>query len=91
MHTRKLGRTEIGLSVIGVGTSQLQMLPRKEAVETLARSFERGVNWVHTAPDYGGVDPWIREAIDRVGRDIIVANLVGNYQIQVYHPNPGNG
>ncbi|MFC1701744.1 aminotransferase class III-fold pyridoxal phosphate-dependent enzyme, partial [Pseudomonadota bacterium] len=73
MQTRKLGRTEIRLSVVGVGTSQLQMLPRKEAVATLVRSFERGVNWVHTAPDYGGLDPWIREAIDRVGRDIIVA------------------
>ena len=33
---------------------------------TLVRGFELGVNWVHTAPDYGGIDPWIAEAIDDV-------------------------
>ena len=73
METRELGRTGIRLSVIGIGTSQLQMVPERQAIATLVRGFELGVNWVHTAPDYGGIDPWIRAAIDRSGREVMVA------------------
>jgi predicted aldo/keto reductase-like oxidoreductase len=72
MQTRAVGRTAIQLSVVGFGTAQLQMLPERQAVETLVRGFELGVNWIHTAPDYGGIDPWIRRAIDRARRDVMV-------------------
>src|SRR5436305_2831131 len=72
METRRVGRTKIELSVVGLGTAQLQMLPERQAVETLVRGFELGVNWVHTAPDYGGVDPWIRKAIKHCGRKVNV-------------------
>lgn len=72
METREVGRTGVRLSVVGLGTSQLQMVPERQAVATLVRGFKLGVNWVHTAPDYGGVDPWIRKAIDLSGRDIMV-------------------
>lgn len=73
MQTRELGKTGIHLSVIGAGTSQLQMVPQRQAVATLVKAFEEGVNWVHTAPDYGGIDPWIKQAIDIAGRNIMVA------------------
>ena len=33
-------------------------------MRTLRRGFELGVNWVHSAPDYSGVEPWIARAID---------------------------
>jgi predicted aldo/keto reductase-like oxidoreductase len=72
MQTRAVGRTAIQLSVVGFGTAQLQMLPERQAVATLARGFELGVNWIHTAPDYGGIDPWIRRAIDQTRRDVMV-------------------
>jgi glutamate-1-semialdehyde 2,1-aminomutase len=72
MQTRAAGRTGIQLSVIGFGTAQLQMLPERQAVAALVRAFELGVNWVHTAPDYGGIDPWIARAIEQSGRDIMV-------------------
>ncbi len=74
MQTREVGQTGVHLSVVGVGTSQLQMLPKRQAIDTLVQAFERGVNWVHTAPDYGGIDPWIREAIQRSGRAVMVAS-----------------
>lgn len=73
MEARPVGRTDIELSVIGVGTAQLQMLPERQAVEALTRAFESGVSWVHTAPDYGGVEPWIAEAARRSGREITLA------------------
>jgi glutamate-1-semialdehyde 2,1-aminomutase len=72
METRLVGRTGIRLSVIGLGTAQLQMVPERQAVDTLVRGFELGVNWVHTAPDYGGIDPWIQRAIEASGREVMV-------------------
>lgn len=72
MQTRPVGRTDIRLSVVGFGTAQLEMLPERQAVETLARGFELGVNWVHVAPDYGGVEPWVRRAMEQSGRDVMV-------------------
>lgn len=74
MQKRQLGKTNLQLSVVGVGTSQLQMLPERQVIATLLRAFEKGVNWVHTAPDYGSIDPWIRKAIDISGRDVMVAS-----------------
>jgi glutamate-1-semialdehyde aminotransferase/predicted aldo/keto reductase-like oxidoreductase len=72
MQTRPVGRTGINLSVVGFGTAQLQMVPERQAVETLVRGFELGVNWVHTAPDYGGIDPWIKKAIKESRREVNV-------------------
>lgn len=72
MQTRAVGRTGIDFSVIGVGTAQLQMVPERQAIETLVRGFELGVNWVHTAPDYGGIDPWIQKAIEISRRQVMV-------------------
>lgn len=72
MHYRRVGTTNIQLSVIGFGTCQLQMVPKRQAVETLKKGFSLGVNWVHTSPDYGGVEPWIAEAIEESERDIMV-------------------
>lgn len=74
MQTRPVGRTGLQLSVVGLGTAQLQMVPERQAVETLVRGFELGVNWVHTAPDYGGVDPWIQKAIEVSGREVTVVS-----------------
>ena len=72
MERREIGRTGVRLSVIGFGTAQLQMLPERRAVATLRRGFECGVNWVHTAPDYGGVEHWIARAIAESGRPVSV-------------------
>ncbi len=74
MQHRRVGRTGIGLSVVGLGTAQLQMMPEREAIATLVRGFELGVNWVHTAPDYGGIGPWIQNAIEQAGRDVMVVS-----------------
>lgn len=72
MQHRRVGRTDLELSVVGLGTAQLQLLTRRQAVDTLKRGFALGVNWVHSAPDYGGVEPWIAQAIEESGRDVKV-------------------
>ena len=72
METREVGRTGIRLSVVGFGAAQLQVVPERQAIDAMVRAFERGVNWVHAAPDYGGVEPWVARAIARAGRDVMV-------------------
>lgn len=72
MQYNRVGKTDIYLSAIGFGTCQLRLVPEDRAIETLLRSFELGVNWVHTAPDYGGAEDLIAKAIDKFGREIIV-------------------
>jgi predicted aldo/keto reductase-like oxidoreductase len=72
MERRYIGRTGVRLSVIGFGTAQLQMLPERQALAALRRGFECGINWVHTAPDYGGVEHWIARAIAESGRPVSV-------------------
>lgn len=73
MEHRRVGQTDVRLSVVGMGTAQLQMVSERQAVDTLRRGFDAGINWVHTAPDYASVEPWIARAIRESGHDIIVA------------------
>jgi hypothetical protein len=73
MEYRQVGQTGVRLSVVGMGTAQLQMVSERQAVDTLRRGFEHGINWVHTAPDYGSVEPWIARAIRESGAEVVVA------------------
>lgn len=80
MATRRLGRTNLQLSTVGFGTCQLRLVPERQAIETLIRGFELGVNVVHTAPDYEGVDALVARAIRESGRTVHV--LPQAYDIQ---------
>jgi len=61
MQTRKLGNTDLVLTTVGLGTWaiggpwQFGWGPQddQQAVETILRAFETGINWVDTAPVYG--------------------------------------
>ena len=61
MKTRKLGWTDLNLSVIGLGTWAIGG-PRTggwgpqddgESIATILHALELGVNWIDTAPIYG--------------------------------------
>jgi len=79
MRRRRIGSTDVELSVIGFGTAQLQMLPERRAVAALRRAFDLGIDWVHTAPDYGGVEHWIAQAIRESRRAVTVATQCPPY------------
>ena len=49
MNYRRLGRTNLKVSVVGFGTCQLRLVPDRQAIATLLRGFELGVNLVHQA------------------------------------------
>ncbi len=74
MEYRRLGRTGLRVSAVAFGTCQLRLVPEREALATLRRGFELGVNLVHTAPDYEGATELVARAVRESGRDVIVAN-----------------
>lgn len=74
MTYRRLGQTDLQVSAVGFGTCQLRLKSEQQAIDTLKRGFELGVNIVHTAPDYEGTDDLVAEAVKQSGRDVIVAS-----------------
>jgi len=74
MNYRRLGRTNLHVSVIGFGTCQLRLVPIRQAIDTLRRGFELGVNIVHVAPDYEGADDLVSQALRETSKDIIVCS-----------------
>lgn len=72
MAYRPLGRTSLRVSAVGFGTCQLRLVPEQQAIDTLKRGFELGVNFVHTAPDYEGADDLVAQAVEESGRDVVV-------------------
>jgi predicted aldo/keto reductase-like oxidoreductase len=72
MQYKPLGNSGLKVSAVGFGTCQLRMVPQRQAVETLKRGFELGVNFVHTAPDYEGAEDIVAQAIEESGRRVMV-------------------
>ena len=74
MQYRRLGRTNLRASVIGFGTCQLRRVPKQQAIDTLRRGFELGVNIVHVAPDYEGADDLVAQALRETSKDVIICS-----------------
>ncbi len=62
MRRRKLGSTDIELSVIGLGSWPMGSIyggmswgPQndQESIDTIIHAFDKGINWIDTAPAYG--------------------------------------
>jgi len=74
MQYRPLGRTGLSVSAVGFGTAQLRRVSPTQAIDTLLRGFDLGVNIVHTAPDYEGAEDLVATAVARTNRRVIVAS-----------------
>jgi len=89
MKYRRLGRTGLQVSCVGFGTSQLRRVTSSVAIDTLLCGFDLGVNIVHTAPDYGGAEDLVAQAVVRTSKKIIVAcnayDVHGNRTSRVRH------
>src|SRR4051794_25430717 len=80
MQYRDLGRTGLRVSSVGFGTSQLRRVPAAQAVDTLLKGFDLGVNIVHVAPDYEGAEDLVATAVARTSKKVIVA--CNGYDVQ---------
>ncbi|MDQ1318315.1 MAG: uncharacterized protein QG588_1975, partial [Candidatus Poribacteria bacterium] len=53
MQKRKLGRTELNVSVIGFGGIKLPGVQKDDAVKIINRALDLGINFIDTARNYG--------------------------------------
>ena len=63
MQYRRLGRTNLKVSVIGFGAIALPRVSEDQAIETINRASELGVNFIDTARAYGDSEAKIGKAI----------------------------
>src|SRR5687767_12162764 len=80
MGYRPLGRTGLHVSAVGFGTAQLRRVTRSQAIDTLLKGFELGVNIVHTAPDYEGAEDIVAAAVAGTQKKVVVA--CNGYDVQ---------
>ena len=72
MKYSRVASTDVYLSAVGFGSCQLRLVSERQALKTLKRGFRLGVNWVHAAPDYDGIQNLVARAIREHGKDIIM-------------------
>jgi len=86
MHTRKLGRTGLDVSVLGFGASSLGgvfvPIDEKEAIRTVHVALDHGINFIDVSPYYGATkaETVLGKALKSVPRDrYLLATKVGQY------------
>jgi predicted aldo/keto reductase-like oxidoreductase len=72
METRPLGRTGLQVSTIGFGGARLDEHP-EQAMETVHRALDLGVNFIDTARYYGNSEKHLGEALRGRRSDYILA------------------
>jgi len=68
-----LGRTNLNVSVVGLGGIPIIEASRKAAVRTVRRAFELGINYFDTARAYGDSEEKIGEALHDVRDQAVLA------------------
>lgn len=86
MHTRKLGRTGLDVSVLGFGASSLGgvfvPIDEREAIRTVHVALDHGINFIDVSPYYGATkaETVLGKALKTVPRDrYFLATKVGQY------------
>ena len=75
MEYRRFGRTNLQVSVIGLGTGgpsrlgQRSGVPEPEAIKTVHRALDMGINLIDTAANYAGSEAILGRALKGVPRD----------------------
>lgn len=72
---RRLGKTNLMVTVIGFGGIPIQRESEEDAIATVRRAFDLGVNFFDTARGYTTSEEWIGNALE--GRDYIIASKSG--------------
>ena len=69
MEYKKLGKTDLNVSLMGVGGIPLQRFSKENALEILTKAFELGVNFIDTARGYTVSEELLGYALENLGRD----------------------
>lgn len=69
MEHRRLGKTNINVSVIGFGGIPIQRYDSKTALDTLSACKDNGINFIDSARAYSVSEEYIGESLSKIGRD----------------------
>ena len=73
MQRRRLGRTNLKVSVIGFGGIPIVKVGKEEAYKMIRRAFELGINYFDTARAYGDGEEKLGMALKDVRDEVIIA------------------
>ena len=75
MEMRKLGKTNLKVSAIGFGGARLNEHP-DQAVATVHKALDHGVNFIDTARDYGHSEKYLGQALQGRRQELFLATKV---------------
>lgn len=73
LRKRRLGRTDLEVSVVGFGGIPIIALSRREAVKVVRYAFDHGINYFDTARAYGDSEEKIGAALKDVRDEVVLA------------------
>ena len=73
MQYRRLGRTNLNVSVIGFGAIKLRHISVDEAIETISKALDMGVNFIDTARNYRDSERKVGMAIKQRRDQVYIA------------------
>ncbi len=91
MQTRKLGRTELDVSVLSIGGLYTSSLAGgvAETQRIMRRAIELGVNAIDTAPAYADSEATVGAAIDGLDAPLVITTKLGG-RPQPFDPQDAN-
>jgi L-galactose dehydrogenase len=93
MEYRQLGRTNLSVSLLGLGTGganrlgQAQQTDQEQATRLVRRALDLGINFIDTAPGYGQSEALLGQALRGVRRDAY--SLCTKFSANRGNPEPG--
>jgi aryl-alcohol dehydrogenase-like predicted oxidoreductase len=86
LERRTLGRTGLEVSVLGLGGAGLGgqhygSVSETQAIETVQRALELGINYIDTSPAYGQSEQRIGFALDGVRERVVLSSKTGTHPI----------
>lgn len=69
MEKRRLGKTDLEVSVIGFGGIPIQRVDKNMAVELFKEAYKKGINFVDTARGYNQSEELIGLGLEEIGRE----------------------
>lgn len=78
MQTRRLGRTNLQVSIVGFGGTWISELSTPEAVNIVRKAFDLGINYFDTAKLDGDSEEKIGTALQNVRDNCVIATKTGS-------------
>jgi len=78
LQKRRLGRTDLQVSVVGFGGTWITQLSAAEANVVIRKAFDLGINYFDTARWDGDSEEKLGEALEHVGHQCIIATKTGS-------------